>query len=171
MIAIIPNWHPIFVHFTVALLLLSVALHIATLFVSEPIKGQWQIVARWLLWIGAAISLLTLIAGLHAFNTVSHDDPSHAAMIDHRNWAFATLAVFFVLAIWSSLRVRANRKLGKLFLPAMLIGSLLLISTAWHGGELVYRHGLGVMALPELDKHSHEGEGHHVDGHDQEHEH
>lgn len=59
----------------------------------------------------------------------------------------------------------------------------LVIATAWHGGELVYRHGLGVLSLPvaEADHvHSHEhgiipdGEAHaHVDetSEDQAHEH
>lgn len=174
MIEIIPNWHPIFVHFTIALLLLSVTLYVVTLFVNQPLAGQWLIVARWSLWFGAAISVLTLAAGLHAFNTVSHDDPSHAAMIEHRNWALATLGVFFVLAIWSALRVRTGREVGKLFIPAMLIGGLLLISTAWHGAELVYRHGLGVMSLPKVSDHSHEEDHNHresvEDGHHAEHD-
>ena len=155
MVEIIPNWHPIFVHFTIALLLTSVALHIATLFVRTELKGQWQIVACWTLWFGAAVSVFTLIAGFYAFNTVEHDDPSHAAMLEHRNWAFVTLIVFFLLAIWSVISARNKREPNRTFIVLLAIAGLFLISTAWHGGELVYRHGIGVMALPEPDKHSH----------------
>lgn len=42
-----------------------------------------------------------------------------------------------------------------MFIGLLLAAGVLLASTAWHGGELVYRHGLGVMSLPQP-----EGEGH-----------
>ncbi len=74
---IIPNWHPILVHFTVALLSLSVILFVAINFVGGTLREQWLIVARWSLWFGAAITLLTALAGLYAYNTVAHDTPSH----------------------------------------------------------------------------------------------
>ena len=162
MIEIIPNWHPIFVHFTVALLSLAVGLFVVTRFISGPIKQQWEIVARWALWFGAAITVITAFTGLYAYNTVGHDTPSHVAMTDHRNWAIATIGTFIVLAIWSFIRVQRKKTLGAVFVVAMVAGGALLGSTAWHGGEAVYRFGLGVMSLPKV-----EGEGHahkHADG-------
>ncbi len=38
---------------------------------------------------------------------------------------------------------------------AGLISVSTLAVTAWYGGELVYRHGLGVMALPKASDHTH----------------
>ncbi len=35
--------------------------------------------ARWRLWTVAIISVFTVRARLHAYNTVNHDAPSHAA--------------------------------------------------------------------------------------------
>ena len=36
--------------------------------------------------------------------------------------------------------------------PILLIALLgLLMTTAWYGGELVYRHGIGVMSLPNAE--------------------
>ena len=51
---------------------------------------------------------------------------------------------------------------------ALSAAALLLGATGWHGGELVYRYGLGVLSLPAA-----EGEGHdhvHADGEMHEHE-
>jgi len=155
MFEIIPNWHPVFVHFTVALLSLSVVLFAVTPFMHSPLREQWQIVARWTLWFGAGFTVLTGLAGLDAYNTVAHDTPSHVAMTEHRNWAIATMLVFFTLAIWSFIRVRRQQVASAVFVVLMLTGGGLLASTAWHGGEAVYRYGLGVMSLPVS-----EGKGH-----------
>jgi len=155
MFEIIPNWHPIFVHFTVALLSLSVGLLVVTPFVQSPLKEQWRIVSRWALWFGAGFTIITGLSGLYAYNTVAHDTPSHLAMTDHRNWAIVTIALFLALAVWSIIWVRKNKILGIVFVVCMAIAGGLLAATAWHGGEVVYRFGLGVMSLPKA-----EGDGH-----------
>ncbi len=163
MIEIIPNWHPVFVHFTVALFSIAVLFFIlGTALPNHKWRDQWLTVAHWNLWVGAAISLLTATAGWFAFNSVNHDTPSHAAMIEHRNLALITLAMFLPIAVWSLARYRAGKPVQVVFLAALLVAQGLLVSTAWHGAELVYRHGLGVMSLPkkEGDGHAHE----HSDG-------
>ncbi len=154
MIEIIPNWHPILVHFTVGLLSLSVLLHVlARLPLPPTLRGEWRIVADWLLWLGALSALATAVTGWLAYNSVEHDAVSHAAMTTHRNWALPTVGLFVVLALWSAWRhVARPGSLAPLinaaFLAVLVAGGVLLGSTAWHGGELVYRHGLGVMSLP-----------------------
>lgn len=154
---IIPNWHPIFVHFTVALLVVGVLLHpIALLAGSEDLRRQWAAVARWNLWLGTAFAVLTVATGIQAYNTVAHDTPSHLAMTDHRNWALVTFAVFLALTAWSILRYRARKPINWPLTLALLLSLGLLGSTAWRGGELVFRHGLGVMSLPHAGNHQHE---------------
>lgn len=157
MFEIIPNWHPLFVHFTVALFLLAAGLFAVTPFMKSPLKEQWQTVARWNLWFGAGFTIITGLAGLYAYNTVAHDTPSHAAMMEHRNWAIVTITLILALAAWSIVRVRRNQALGAVFIVVMVITGGVLASTAWHGGEVVYRYGLGVMSLPkaESDGHNH----------------
>lgn len=164
---IIPNLHPVFVHFTVALFSIATALFAVLFFVPkiqpgllpERLKEQLLIVARWNLWIGAAITLITVAAGFFAFNSVTHDAPSHAAMKLHRNWALTTLPFYLAAAIWSMYSAYAGKQLNRFFIGAVLATQLLLLSTAWHGGELVYRYGLGVISLPqpEGDVHAHGG--------------
>jgi hypothetical protein len=76
-------------------------------------------------------------------------------MLDHRAWALATAGVFIVMSIWAVIQYVAERKPTALFLICMVLGLGLVTSTAWRGGELVYRHGLGVMSLPDTGAHEH----------------
>lgn len=159
MIEIIPNWHPILVHFTVGLLSIAVMFYLLStvLPVSNLLKTQWQIVARWCLWVGMAITILTVIAGYFAYNSVNHDTASHEAMTMHRNWAFVTAATFAVLTVWS-LWMHVKKQTPRiLFLSLAIVSGGLLASTGWLGGEAVYRYGLGVMSLPQVsgDGHAH----------------
>lgn len=160
---IIPNWHPIFVHFTVALLAVSVGLYVACQFMNDgDIKNQCHIVARWNLWLGSAFTVVTVLTGWYAYNTVAHDTPSHLAMTDHRNWALVTASVFIILTAWSIWQYRKNNTVNYALVISLVVASLLLGSTAWRGGELVYRYGLGVMSLPVIKAAA-------EDGHDHEH--
>lgn len=161
MIEILPNWHPVFVHFTVALLSISVLLFVVLRFLpAGPLREQWQIVAQWNLWLGVGFTVCTVLAGMVAYNSVAHDAPSHTAMTEHRNWALVTAAWFLVAAIWSGVRARAGHGANTLLLGFLLLGGGLLASTAWHGGETVYRYGLGVMSLPKTNTHDHAGDHH-----------
>lgn len=157
---IIPNWHPLFVHFTVALLALSVGLYVVVPFVPQPLKTQWKIVACWTLWFGTGFSIVTGLTGLYAYNTVVHDTPSHAAMTDHRNWAIATITLFVAMTVWSLVHLQRKKVLGSLFIAGMVAAGGVLASTAWRGGEVVYRYGLGVRSLPQAEGEAHE----HADG-------
>lgn len=161
MIEIIPNWHPIFVHFTVGVFTTAFGFYVLAYLSSflriVPVKivYEFEVVGRWCLWIAALMTFFTVIAGLHAYNTVKHDDISHVAMTNHRNWALPTAGLIMLLAIWSAWRYYKYKILTIIFMIALFIIQSLLVCTAWRGGELVYRHGLGVISLPHE-----EGEGH-----------
>lgn len=167
MIEILPNWHPIFVHFTVGLLSISVAFYVLA-YLSKNIKfvmlssigNELEIAAKWCLWAGAIITIATVITGFYAYNMVKHDMPSHMAMTDHRNWALVTATIAILIALWSIWRHRKQKSLSLSFILALLIMQGLLLSTAWLGGEAVYRYGLGVMDLPDFAGESQ------MDGHD-----
>lgn len=165
MIEIIPNWHPMFVHFTVALVSISVVFHLLATFTrSESRRQQWQVVAKWTLWSGALITVATLIAGLYAYNTVAHDEPSHQAMTLHRNWAIVTAVLIFIAAGWSFWFDRRQQSTPAAFLVLVLVTGAMVSATGWLGAEAVYRYGLGVMSLPKAEgeghAHEHAGEGH-----------
>ena|SRR3990167_2142509 len=161
MIEIIPNWHPVFVHFTVALISIAVMFYwlsfllVCIEFTKPQLAQEFEIAGRWCLWLGSLITIGTVAAGFYAYFTVSHDMPSHIAMTIHRNWALVTAATIFIVAAWSIHRYFHHKKLSILFLIALLIVQGLLLTTAWHGAELVYRHGLGVISLPEAEESGH----------------
>ena len=164
MIEIIPNWHPILVHFTIGLLSASALLYLAGAMFK---KQNLLIAARWNLWIGAGITVGTVLAGLYAYNTVAHDGLSHAAMTDHRNWAVPTAGAFMALALWAAWKQRGVRAVSPVFVIIMLLACGLLAVTGYKGGEAVYRHGIGVMRMPEVhgdgghESHAHGGMSEH----------
>lgn len=161
MIEIIPNWHPIFVHFTIALFSTSVGFYILAYLVKDikslrfALTCEFEIVARWCLWLAALITLGTLAAGLYAYNTVHHDEISHIAMTHHWHWALATASGIWLAAAWSIWSYRRQKALTLTFLVLLLVIQGLLLSTGWRGGELVYRYGLGVMSLPAAEDMGH----------------
>lgn len=159
-IEIIPNIHPIFTHFTIGLFSISALFYLAGAVFK---KENLLITARWNLWIGAIITLGTVTAGLYAYNTVAHDGQSHAAMTDHRNWALITAVTFIILALWAAWKQRGAKTVSAFFVIAILLASGLLAVTGFKGGEVVYRHGIGVMRLPE-EVHGNGDHGHHQYG-------
>lgn len=164
MIEIIPNWHPIFVHFTVALFSSSFILYVLaywtahTKWKSKIFASEFETVARWCLWVAALMTIATVSAGFYAYYTVKHDTISHAVMTVHRNWALATAAAIFLMASWAVWRYVKHKGLTLSFIIALLIVQGLLLTTAWYGGELVYRYGIGVMSLPQAEEIGHHHE-------------
>jgi uncharacterized membrane protein/ketosteroid isomerase-like protein len=156
MIDIIPNWHPIFVHFTVTLLAITGVLQILiwlfkTKFNSDSIVST----QKWLVILGSLAIVLTIATGLQAYYSVNHDTVSHLAMTNHRNWALITAIIFLLGAVLYFLFPKRKQVLGG---GLFVIAALLLSITAFKGGELVYKHGLGVMSMPVVtgDGHDHD---------------
>ena len=170
MIEIVPNWHPIFVHFTIALVTMAALFYlIAKLRHPGDPQAEGAVAGRWALLAGALITLATIAAGFYAYNTVNHDSMSHAAMTDHRNWAVPTALVILALAVWAWIDGRKGRAPSWLFVIVLLATAGSLTIVGYKGAELVYRHGMGVMRLPAA-----EGAGHHhgtAGGADHDHDH
>jgi uncharacterized membrane protein len=164
-IEIIPNWHPIWVHFAIALLVTGTVIYAvfgwkASSGTTEPTQAltteptQALVFSRWMLWLGAIASLLSLLTGYWASTTVAHDDLAHANMLVHRNWAIGASAIFVIGAGWEFFRRKANR--ASVFSAALfLAGGAALLVTGMEGAENVYEHGLGVKRLPDVSDHDH----------------
>lgn len=159
-----PNWHPFLVHFTIALFFISFVFMAAARVKSGSARsGELETAGRWALWAAATITVLTIASGLYAYYTVAHDDPSHVAMTDHRNWALVTGALIIFLGAWSYFKSRRQAPQPGVLLILMAVGVALLSVTGLKGSGLVYEYGLGVASLPEAEGpgHSHEaGEEH-----------
>lgn len=165
---IIPNLHPLVVHFPIALISISAFFHVAAMFTrGKACSTHCAILAHTTLWLGALSALVAVFFGWQASNSVNHDEVSHAAMMIHRTWAVGTLSVLAILAGWDVWRNKVDSSPARWFAAAVIGAWGLVATTAWHGGELVYRHGLGVMALPEPEA-GETGMGHEHHDHDHE---
>ncbi|ABS76811.1 DUF2231 domain-containing protein [Coxiella burnetii] len=148
MIEIIPNWHPIFVNFTVALISVSLFFYlIGYLSKKHRIGQEWLIVGCWCLWLGTLLTIATVIVGFVAYYSVAHDAKSHEAMVLHRNWAIATFIIILAVFVWSVFSSIKKKPVSSLFILSMVIAFVLLTIAAWHGAELVFRYGVGVKPL------------------------
>ncbi len=158
---IMPNWHPMFIHFPIALLVLGFVIEIIT---SGRPRAGFRTAGRWMLLLGAFLALPTVTSGIYAFRDVAAPGrldvdqhwqqvvatnnwlPQQWDSISHHIWYNSAAVVLFLAAVgvWlgSSDKWRCTLRLP--LLGVMLVGLALMSIGAWHGGELVYRYGAGV---------------------------
>lgn len=163
MIEVIPNWHPLFVHFPIALISLTAFFHVAAILLRNQSRfaTHCALLAHSTLWLGALAAYPTVVFGWLASNSVDHDAAGHAAMMRHRSWALATLLTLTVLAGFDAWRHKVDASPAWQFAVSVVLAWALVASTAWRGAELVYRHGLGVLAVPaQAESGRHEDEPH-----------
>jgi uncharacterized membrane protein/ketosteroid isomerase-like protein len=156
MIEIIPNWHPIWVHFAVALLTTSAVLFLMFGWgrFQTNVRTNALIVARWNLRLGVIVAIGALFTGYLASGSVTHDDVSHANMLVHRNWAFAATSIFAIIALIDYMK-RNETRVSILSILLLVAGGVTLAVTGLEGAENVYRYGLGVQSLPDISTHEH----------------
>ncbi len=165
---ILPNWHPLAVHFTIALLLTGSFLFVlGSALARRPMGAAVTLVARWDLGLGVVSALVALATGWQAYDTVVHDAPAHANMTVHLRWALGTAALFLAAASVAWIDRRRVAGAGPLLLLTIVLASGALAVTGWYGGENVYRFGLGVRSLPKSDGHMHGAHDHHHDDNDE----
>ena len=161
MIELIPNWHPVWVHFAIALLVTGAVGHTLALIRKSQGGGMPQalIVGRWTLWFGVLGAGLALLTGFWAAGSVTHDDAAHANMMVHRNWAIATTVLFALAAAFEWLR-RVQLQASVVTVALCLAGVVAIGVTGYEGGQNVFEYGLGVQRLPDVSSHDHNAAGH-----------
>lgn len=156
---IIPNFHPIVVHFPIALTVIAFLLSIAAYArSSHPVSVQLAAAGHFTLWLAALGAAAAVLFGWLAFNSVNHDNAGHAAMLLHRSWAVPTAIGLILLASWDAWKYRVNELISVPMLFVLFLLSQAIAVTGWLGGEVVYRHGIGVLSIPSSEG---AGHGHH----------
>jgi uncharacterized membrane protein len=156
MLASLPNAHPFLVHFPIALFTTAL---LADLVLCVRFRETWlDRAALSTFGVAALLSLATAWSGQAAANalTPSLDEAAAAAVASHGDWAFATVLLFFTVAavrfeaLWRDRALPFPRltRPRLLALPLGVLAEVCLLTTAGRGGELVYRHGVGVGAGP-----------------------
>ena len=147
--------HPMLVHFPIVLLITACAMDIILLSIKKDLTSR-QCLSMIAL---SALLLGTLSAGLAAiFGDIALDRAislgfPRGPLETHETLALITIAVFCLhcllrlLALWR--RVPLRGYLGWLSAIPGMVGVVLLILTAYYGGELVYHFGVNVAtAIP-----------------------
>ncbi len=160
---LIPNFHPIVVHFPIALTVIAFLFNIAAyLRRSHPASAQLAAAGHFTLWLAAIGAAVAVLFGWLAYSSVNHDDAGHAAMLLHRSWAVPTAVGLILLASWDAWKYRVNELISVPMLFILFLLSQSIAVTGWLGGEVVYRHGIGVLSLPASEGAGHSG--HHEHG-------
>lgn len=157
---LLAHLHPATVHFPIALLLLGSALTLLHLLRRPPVDLKTTI---WLLfgfgWVGGAVAVLT---GLLAQVNLPPDAPYRTVLNFHIGAGLAVLLVYGFLLYrgWLYRGARAQKARQKRGVATadllddaaargwitvvVVVGAILILTTGWYGGILVYTFGVNV---------------------------
>lgn len=140
------HFHPIFVHFVIALLIISSLLFIiAMLGRNTTWFDKCYTTARWNFWIGLLFAVFTAVTGLIAYFTVPNIDKTMRWAINfHLLFAVLTVLFYVTLAAFLWNRLRKNLLPSKTWTASLVIGIILILITGFLGGRLVFDKGVGV---------------------------
>jgi uncharacterized membrane protein len=153
-----PNWHVILIHYPLALLSLGLVIEVFSVFWR---RGGFRKAGRWMLLLGTLLAIPAVTTGLYAMTKVIGGDddmtwaqhrlqaPLNGAqwslLIEHLWWNVGGVACFvFAAVVWLGGSDRFRRRLHWPLLLLAIAGGVCLVFGAWHGGEMVYAHGLAV---------------------------
>jgi uncharacterized membrane protein len=106
----------------------------------------WATASRYLLAIGLVMAALAAVAGLTDFmgdDRIRGSGDAVKHMLANVTAVVLEIVNFFV-------RLNNNDQIGKIGVYLSAIVVLTLVYSGWKGGDLVYRHGIGVHDRPNL---------------------
>ncbi|MEZ4415762.1 MAG: DUF2231 domain-containing protein [Gemmatimonadota bacterium] len=139
-------FHPIVVHFAIALLFVGVPLRILSLF------GKWQFpgpAALLLILVGTAASMVAVKSGIDAHGPAERVPGARPAVVEHEELGEKTRNIFLAVAAMELLALALRKqRYGRAFLFGSAaigaVGLFFMYETGEHGGELVYSYAGGV---------------------------
>jgi uncharacterized membrane protein len=106
----------------------------------------WATASRYLLAIGLVMAALAAVAGLTDFmgdDRIRGSSDALKHMLANVTAVVLEIVNFFV-------RLNNNDAIGKMGVYLSVIVVLILVYSGWKGGDLVYRHGIGVHDSPNV---------------------
>lgn len=142
------DFHPFVVHFAIALLIVSVLFDVLSVATARP---HLQMVGWWNLFLGFLAALFAVITGLYAKNSAFFPAGSQTLVIYHQYLGIGTAGVFTLLFIWrSGMNRKITRKWQAFYLTLAGLGVLVLLTTGFVGGQMVFEHGTNVEEVRQL---------------------
>jgi uncharacterized membrane protein len=150
---LVPGWHPVVVHFPLALIVTAACFLSAARVVRGRTAETLAIVGTWTLVVGALSLLFALGTGLAAVIELHVGAAAHEAISSHVKSAILTAVLVSSSALWRGTGVAQGARPSWGFLLVMWVATSSLIVTGYRGGQNVYRYGVGVSvdAVAERD--------------------
>jgi uncharacterized membrane protein len=141
----VPGWHPMVVHFPLALGVTSaLLLTAARLARRERYMSILAMVGTWNLCLGAIAALFALATGLAAALGLDVGAAAHQAIASHFKWAAVATLLLVLLAVWRGAGSAHDTRPSWSFIAVLLTMAAALIVTGYRGGQNVYHFGIGV---------------------------
>lgn len=136
--------HTVVVDFAVGLLVTSVVFdclaHVAE--EEELVAAAW-----WTLLFGTLAAAFSVLSGFDAASTAPGTSPVAETIVLHRNCGMVGTVAFAICAGWRGACGGAlPTRFAPLYWSLSLAGVAALVVTAYYGGTLVFRYGVGVAA-------------------------
>ena len=143
-----PSWHPLVVHFPIALIVAAAALLLAArLLRSETLASTAAIVGTWNLCLGAVAAVLALGSGLGAVLDLDVSAAAREAISQHMKWAMFTTLLLVLSAVWRGAGAAPGSRPSWVFLVVLFAATAALGVTGYRGGKNVYDYGVGVRKI------------------------
>lgn len=140
-----PGWHPIVVHFPLALIVTAaVVLTLSKWVPDERMAATLARVGTFNLCVGAILLLLALGTGLAASIDLQLAGPARQAVAAHVKSAVVTTILTLLAAVWRGAGTDADSRATSGFLLVLWMATAALTVTGYRGGQNVYRYGIGV---------------------------
>lgn len=134
--------HPIFVHFVIAPLTISVIFDLLWLVYK---KDLFQIFSWYNCIIAGGMSVIAVVTGLLAEENVIILTTATEDFTLHENFAFLLITVVLMQFFWRfSNKGKIPEKHTILYFILVLSGLIFVFTTSYFGGKLVFEHGIGV---------------------------
>lgn len=160
--------HAVLNDFPAALLVVAVLFEVGYLLTRrESLRGA----SFWTLVVGAVSTLVAILSGLKAEDSIQHGQAIHEIMEAHERLGWITLAIFGVLALWRLVRdSKMPRSERWIVVLVGVVGLSFLVATGREGGELVFDHAAG-MSTEAMEAEIKNRAGGHEHAEGEEHEH
>lgn len=155
-LSMMPNIHPLLIHFPIALL---VCFLIMDLLASLFRKETFRIAASWMLYLGTLGAMAAVATGFMAAASVTHGAEVHEVIGRHKAFGLSVLGLATLLSVWRIIAGARFSQMGRglhFLLAFIMVGSMTLGADL--GGLMVYYHGVGVkgVKLPDARGHVHD---------------
>jgi uncharacterized membrane protein len=142
---IVPGWHPLVVHFPLALIMSgAVALTLTRWVKAERAAAALATWGTWNFCLGAVLVYAALGTGLAAAIGLHVDAAARVAIGRHVKAAVVATLLVTLSAVWRGAGTAPASRPSNVFLVLLWAATLSIAVTGYRGGQNVFVHGIGL---------------------------